>query len=67
MQETLFSTIVVHRADGKPEIIGRAGHVDQFVAARLFEGLRGGKVMAIRHEQVNPLQGVRRTIAIHRN
>jgi hypothetical protein len=66
MQQTLFTTIVVRRADGKSEIIGRAGHADPNVAARLFEGLRGGKVVAVRHEQVNPNQGARRTIGIHR-
>lgn len=66
MQQTLFTTIVVHRPGQRPEVIGRAGHVDPNIAARTFEALRGGKVVAVRHEQVNPSAGVRRTIAIHR-
>jgi hypothetical protein len=57
-----YSRIVIKRANGRTEIIGRAGHLDPNRMVRELAPF--GDVLAVRHEQAEG-NGPPTTVAIH--
>lgn len=63
MQRIAFSVAVV-RVGRRAEIISRPGHLEPNGFARTVEGAVGGKVVAVRHEHIEPDGRQRRTVNV---